>query len=176
MKGTIMRRKIVNLLGSACVLAALSTIAPLSPTASAQQTYQYLLSGNYAVQFTGNVFLPAPFNTVNGPFARNGRVNFDGIGNFSAVVVANYNGTVSRDQFSGTYIVNPDNTFTLSINNLPIPAIPAGIPNTFTFDGVLADNGHIAKIILSGVSVGGQPQTNIGSVITGELVKQYHTP
>ena len=41
---------------------------------------------------------------------------------------------------------------------------------------MLANNGNIGKLTLSGVSVGGQPQANIGSVIVGELVKQYQTP
>ena len=50
------------------------------------------------------------------------------MGNFTSFVVANYNGTISRDTFSGTYALNEDGTFTLTINNLPIPALPAGVP------------------------------------------------
>jgi len=153
------------------MFCVLGSVAPVSQIATAQG--QYALAGAYAVQFTGTVFLPAPFNLYNGPFSRNGRVVFDGNGNFTSYVVANYNGNISRDVFSGTYVVNGDGTFTLSIPNLPIPALPPGVPNTFSFDGMLADNGRIAKLTLSGVSVGGQPLPNIGSVIVGELVKQY---
>lgn len=168
----MMRRKAFSLLTSAGMLLLLGAASPLTQPASAQG--QFALAGTYAVQFTGTVFLPAPFNMFNGPFSRNGKVYFDGVGNFTSTVVANYNGTVSRDVFSGTYLVAGDGTFTLTIQNLPIPALPAGVPNTFSFDGMLANNGTQAKLTLSGISVGGQPQANIGSVIVGELIKQYH--
>ena len=168
----MMRRRVFSLLSSACMMCALGTLSPLTPTASAQG--QFALSGSYAVQFTGSVFLPTPFDKFNGPFSRTGKVIFDGIGNFTSTVVANYNGTISRDVFSGTYVVQGDGTFTLTIQNLPIPALPPGVPNTFTFDGMIANNGTQAKLTLSGVSIGGQPQSNIGSVIVGELIKQYH--
>jgi len=147
-------------------------MSPFAPQANAQG--QFALSGSYAVQFTGTVFLPPPFDKYNGAFSRNGRVVFDGIGNFYSTVVANYNGSISRDVFSGTYVVSGDGTFTLTIQNLPIPALPAGVPNTFSFDGVIANNGTQAKLTLSGVSVGGQKQENIGSVLVGELIRQYH--
>jgi hypothetical protein len=40
-------------------------------------------------------------------------------------------------------------------------------------DGFLADNGKIAKVVLSGVSIAGTPVSpNIGSVISGDLIKQ----
>jgi hypothetical protein len=167
-----MKRRVFSLLSGACMFCLLGSLTPVSQNAMAQG--QFALNGAYAVQFTGTVFLPAPFNLYNGPFSRNGKVVFDGNGNFTSYVVANYNGTISRDTFSGTYILNEDGTFTLTINNLPIPALPAGVPNTFSFDGMLANNLTTAKLTLSGVSVGGQPLSNIGSVITGELIKQYH--
>lgn len=171
-----MKRRVFSLLSSACMFCALGTLAPLSRIASAQTTnyYNFELSGSYAMQFTGSVTLPAPFNTYNGPFSRNGRVVFDGNGNFIATVIANYSGTISHDDFTGTYNVNYDGTFTLSIANLPTPLFPPGTPNVFSFDGVLADNGNIAKLTLDGVSVGGQAQPNVGSVIVGELVRQFH--
>jgi len=167
-----MKRRVLSYLIAASMFCAIGDLSPISTAANAQ-VYFYL-SGTYAMQFTGNVFLPAPFNNYNGPFSRNGVVFFDGAGNFQANVVANYNGTISRDVFVGTYIFGPQGTFTLTINNLPIPALPPGVPNTFGFDGVLANNGTQAKLTLSSVSVGGQALPNIGSVITGELIKQYH--
>jgi hypothetical protein len=40
-------------------------------------------------------------------------------------------------------------------------------------DGFLADNGKIAKVLLSGVSIAGTPVSpNIGSVISGDLIRQ----
>ena len=131
------------------------------------------LFGFYAFQFTGTLFLPAPFNSVNGPMYRNGVVVFEGNGKFTVTsLVSNYNGSVSNDLFSGTYVSRNDGTFTITIVNLPIPAIPSGIPNVFTFDGVLADKGRIAKVVLSAISVGGHPQANIGSVVTAEFIRQ----
>lgn len=166
-----MKRRAFSALIPSCLLF-LGALSPLTPVASAQG--QFALQGNYAVQFTGTVFLPPPFDKYNGPFSRNGITYFDGLGNFYAKVVANYNGNITRDTYSGTYVVNGDGTFTITIQNLPIPALPANVPNTFSFDGVIANNGTQAKLTLSGVSVGGQPQANIGSVIVGELIKQYH--
>jgi hypothetical protein len=169
-----MKRRAFSLLSTACMFCLLGSLAPVSQVATAQSSdaYNFHLSGAYAVQFTGTVFLPAPFNTYNGPFSRNGRVVFDGNGNFTSYVIANYNGNISQDVFSGTYIVNYDGTFTLTIVNLPTPLFPPGTPNVFSFNGMLANNGNIAKLTLSGVSVGGQQQANIGSVIVGELVRQ----
>lgn len=169
-----MKRRVFSLLSTAFMLCALGSLAPVSQIANAQGNH--FLVGAYAVQFTGTVLLPAPFNAYNGPFSRNGKVVFDGNGGFVSTVVANYNGTISRDNFTGTYNVNSDGTFTLTIVNLPTPLFPPGTPNVFSFDGMLANNGNIAKLTLDGVSVGGQQQPNVGSVIVGELIKQYPNP
>jgi len=168
-----MKRRVFSLLSTVCVLCALGGLAPRNAAAQTNNTYLYVLAGQYAMQFTGTVNLPAPFNTYNGPFSRNGKVVFDGNGNFTASVIANYNGTISHDNFTGTYVASYDGSFTLTIVNLPTPLFPPGTPNVFTFDGILANNGNIAKLTLDGVSVGGQVQTNVGSVIVGELIRQY---
>ena len=131
------------------------------------------LVGAYAFQFNGSVFLPGPFDKFNGPFFRNGRFVADGNGNLTTTVVtANYGGTVVRETYSATYAVKSDGTFTITIVNLPIPAFPPGTPNTFTFDGVFANCANNAKVVLSGVTVAGQVQPNLGSVISGEFIKQ----
>jgi hypothetical protein len=170
-----MKRRVFSLLSTASMFCMLASLGPLSQSATAQtnNNYLYQLAGQYAMQFTGTINLPAPFNTYNGPFSRNGKVVFDGQGNFTATVIANYNGTITHDNFTGTYTASSDGSFTMTIVNLPTPLFPPGTPNVFTFDGILANNGNIAKLTLDGVSVGGQAQTNVGSVIVGELIKQY---
>ena len=131
------------------------------------------LVGPYAFQFNGNILLPPPFDKYNGPFFRNGRVVADGNGNLqTTTVVANYAGTVARETFAATYVVRADGTFTITIQNLPVPAFPPGTPNTFTFDGVFFNCSNSAKVVLSGVSLFGMPQLNIGSVISGEFIRQ----
>jgi hypothetical protein len=169
-----MKRKVFSLMSTVCMFCVLGSVMPVSQIATAQTggSSNFNLCGSYAVQFTGSVLLPPPFDKYNGPFSRNGRVVFNCVGSFTSTVVANYSGNITRDTFTGTYIINYDGTFTLSIVNLPTPLFPPGTPNVFSFDGVLASGGTIGKLTLSGVSVGGQPQANIGSVIVGDLVKQ----
>jgi len=170
-----MKRKIQLLFGTVVMLAALVSIEPLSHKAFADDddNHKKGLEGSWAFQFTGSVNLPAPFNAFNGPFFRNGRFVADRNGSFRVTsVIANYNGVVSADLYAGTYRLNSDGTFTMQINNLPFPAFPPGTPNVFRFDGVLGDNGKVAKVVLSGVTLFGAPQPNIGSVIAGEFVKQ----
>jgi hypothetical protein len=147
--------------------SALAQQQPLSCTLSPN------LSGNYVAQFTGSILLPPPFDKFNGPFFRNVRFTADGNGNLTTTtVVANYAGTVQRESFTGTYTTKLDGTFTVTINNLNIPAFPPGTPNTFTFDGIFYNCNNSAKIVLSGVSVAGQAQPNIGSVILGQIERQ----
>ena len=130
-------------------------------------------NGAYAAQFTGSIFLPPPFDKFNGPFFRNLRFVADGNGNIqTTTVVASYGGTIVRETFAAVYTVKSDGTFTITINNLPIPSFPPGTPNTFSFDGVFYNCANSARIVLSGVSVAGQPQPNLGSVIAGTIDKQ----
>jgi hypothetical protein len=175
-----MRNKIYSFLAVAAMLAALGSFEPLSRKVRADDGNHLL--GSYAAQFTGTVFVQLPCvnpptnlcaSPFNGPFYRNARVVFDGQGNFqTTTAVANFNGFIIGETFRGTSVANPDGTFKLTIPDLPVPFLPPGVPNVFSFDGVLADNGKMAKVVLSGVSVGGQPFPNIGSVIVGELVRQ----
>ena len=129
------------------------------------------MRGSYAALFTGEVFVPPPFDQLNGRFYRVMRWLADGKGRIDVTAVVNYGGTVSREAYSASYNVNPDGTLTFQIINLPFPPAP-GVPNVFTFDGVLADGGRVGKAALSGVSLGGQTLSNIGSVVTGEFVRQ----
>src|SRR5712692_3548170 len=178
-----MKNKMMLLFGTLCMLVALATLGPLSHKAFADEDdAKRGLEGSWAFQFTGEVNLPAPFNGANGRFYRNGRFVADKAGNVTPAGVtgnfhvtsatSNYNGVVGHETFAGTYILANDGTFHLTINNLPVPAFPPGVPNVFVFDGVLADNGKAAKVVLAAVSIFGAPQPNIGSVIAGEFLRQ----
>src|ERR1700691_5089576 len=122
-EAAVMTRRVFSLLSTACMFCLLGSLAPVSQIATAQSrnVYNFQLSGAYAVQFTGSVFLPAPFNAYNGPFSRNGLVVFDGNGNFQSNVGANCDENITRHTFTGTYAVNADGTFTLTIVDLPTP-------------------------------------------------------
>jgi hypothetical protein len=154
-------------------LAILTTWGPLGRRASAVggPYSNDSFRGSYAMQFTGDVFVPAPFDKFNGKFYRNARVVADGFGTLDVTAVANYGGAVSRERYTASYAVNTDGTFTVTIVNLSVPFAP-GVPNIFTFDGVLADGGASAKVVLSGVNLGGQQLSNIGSVLVGEFIRQ----
>jgi hypothetical protein len=145
---------------------------PQAVTADSPDRLLRNLSGSYAYLFTGTVFLPPPFDAFNGPFFRMGQIVSDGKGNLMVSYVGNFNGAVSKGTFAATYVFTSDTTFTLIIPNAPIPGIPTSIPTLLTMDGVLADGGKIAKCVLSGVSIAGQVPPNIGSVISGDLIKQ----
>jgi len=157
------------------MLALLASLEPVAQRAMADEEggNGLRLEGSWAFQLTGTIFLPPPFDTFNGPFYRNGRFVADGQGNIQITsAVSNYNGTVGREVYSGTYSVKEDGTFTLRFTSLPVPFLPPSVPSVFSFEGVLAKGGTLAKVVLSDVNVGGQQLPNIGSVITGEFVKQ----
>lgn len=149
-----------------------SLMLPQSAAAEPGELFERNLIGTYAYLFTGTVFLPPPFDGFNGPFFRMGQIVSDGKGNLTVSYVGNFNGTVSRGTFAATYAFTSANNFVLTIPNAPIPGIPAGIPTVLTMDGVLAENGKVAKCVLSGVTIAGQTPANIGSVISGDILKQ----
>jgi hypothetical protein len=166
------KRAFATLLCSLTLLTVGSLSLPLTASADPGEQLDRNLMGTYAYLFQGTVFLPAPFDGFNGPFFRMGQIIADGRGNMTVSYVANFNGSVSRGTFPATYVFTSANNFVITIPNTPIPGIPAGIPNVVTMDGVLADNGRVAKCVVSGVSLGGQTPPNLGSVITGEILKQ----
>jgi len=127
--------------------------------------------GSYVMQFSGDVFAPAPFDKYNGKFYRNARVVADGFGTLDVTSVANYAGTVAHEHFTASYSVNPDGTFTVTAVNLPV-LFAQNVPNTFQFEGVLANGGAQAKVVLSAVNLGGQQLPNIGSVLIGDFIRQ----
>lgn len=168
-----MKSNVRVFLGVLCVFALMASWEPVAKRAIADEGGNDPLEGSWAFQITGTVFLPPPLDAYNGPFYRNGRFVADGHGNLQVTnSVYNYNGTIGREPYSGTYIVNQDGTFTIQIANLPAPFLPPNVPSVFSFDGVLAQGGKVAKVVLSGVNVGGQQFDNVTSVGAGDFVKQ----
>ena len=86
------------------------------------------LNGNYIYAQDGYQ------NSARKPFAQAGRDTFDGKGNISGVFSGNFNGTIVRGDYAGTYTVNPDcsgsATFTDNLNQ------------TSHFDMYVADEGN----------------------------------
>src|SRR4030088_63373 len=114
-----MKKKTQMFLRAVCLLAALASLQAVSSRALADDDSGSGLQGSWAFQFTGTVNLPSPINAFNGPFYRNGRFVADNRGVFHVTTaVSNYNGTVGHETFSGTYVVNQDGTFTVTIANL----------------------------------------------------------
>jgi hypothetical protein len=171
--GEEMKTRIVLIVAVCALLGALAMWGPFARTAFAVggPYSNDTLRGTYAAQLSGALFVPAPFDKLNGSFLRTMRIVADGNGRFDVTSVANYNGVVSRENYSATYNVTSEGMITVQIVNLPFPPAP-GVPNVFTFEGVVADGGRIVKIALIGASLGGQTPPNIGSVIAGEIVRQ----
>ena len=69
------------------------------------------LNNNWAIQATGSSII------ASGTFAQNGRFRFDGNGNFTGATASSFNGTVLRNNVTGTYRMNADCTFTARFTN-----------------------------------------------------------
>jgi hypothetical protein len=129
------------------------------------------LWGGYAYQLTGTICFPegTPLAVMNGPFAANGRMFFDGDGRARLQNISNFNGQIAPGDIDGTYKVNRDGTYQLVLSLLL-----NGIPATVTYQGVIVDDGKETRFIQSGFSVTGVPLPDgyIGSVVVGSLIKQ----
>lgn len=66
------------------------------------------LAGRYASYATVTIFDPSMNRTLHGTCV--GVVTFDGRGRFTDREVHSYDGAIVRDDFTGTYTVNPDGT------------------------------------------------------------------
>jgi hypothetical protein len=130
------------------------------------------MKGSWAVQVHGDVFLPAPFDTYNGPFVRTGRLLLTPDGKLKGSVVANYAGTVKWESIEGNYTVSTEGYVIINLNDVALPSLPPGTPNIFTFEGALCEGGKMLKLMMSGVQIGPVQFPNIGTVIYGELVRQ----
>ena len=81
----------------------------------------------------------------NGPTARVGRVEADGDGNSTIQATLSLNGAILKEDYGGTYVINPDCTVNVTLM-IPFPGAPGPIP--FRFSGMLSDDGHQMDIIL----------------------------
>jgi len=116
------------------------------------------LQGAYVISFTGTAGGPA-FNNNPGPFAALGRIVFDGRGNLAATFTTSILGFIIRgSQFSGTYILNPDCTGTMTFETGSTFEAP-------TSDIVSTPHGRHISII----------QTNEGTIITGTASRLDNT-
>jgi hypothetical protein len=117
--------------------------------------------GIYAAQAVG-AFLTAP-GIPPGPTARVGRTAADGAGNASIQATLSLGGLVLKEEYGGTYTVNPDCTVTVTLL-IPFPGVPQPIP--FQLTGMLTDDARQMTIILN------QPA---GSTVRIILRKQQKT-
>src|SRR5262245_55854599 len=132
-----MREKLTISILTVALVLTFATWGPFSHKASAigGSFSNANFVGGYAVQFTGDVFVPAPFDKFNGKFFRTARLVADGFGNLDVTAVGNYGGSITREKFSGTYNITPEGVLTITINNLALPFAP-NAPTVLGFDGV----------------------------------------
>lgn len=130
------------------------------------------MKGSWVVQVTGDVFLPVPFDSFNGPFVRTGRLLITPDGKIKANVTANYGGFIEKEVLDGQYTISSEGIVTIELINVPLPSLPPGLPNVFSFEGVMCDGGKRIKLMMSGVRLGDQDLPNLGTVIYGELIRQ----
>ena len=159
------------LIFSIVVVAGLSLFAGLTTAQQSRHWNSMALFGGYAYQLTGTICFPSgtPLAVMNGPFAANGKISFDGQGQAHLQNISNFNGQVTPGDVDGTYTVNRDGTY-----NLTLFVLLNGIPATVTYEGVIVDDGKEARFIQSGFSVTGVPLPvgYIGGVVVGSLIKQ----
>ena len=97
------------------VIAAVAALAvAIAPTANAADKGCSTISlwGTFSRMDTGTVLLPA---AAAGPVAAVGTFTFDGTGNVTGATVSSQNGNIGHGTQTGTYIVNPDCTGTITV-------------------------------------------------------------
>jgi hypothetical protein len=95
------------------------------------------LHGAYGIDLGG---ILADGSAQAGRYQKVGRMVADGVGNFSAVTIANYNGQSVEEDFSGTYNVTGDCGLTLNFN--------LGAGKALTLGGYLGGHGDVATLMV----------------------------
>ena len=124
------------------------------------------IKGTYVAFEQGQFVTEIPGLFPLGPFVNTAKVTFDGAGNFSGEYVAVIgDGTVRQGEFSGTYTVGSDCTysddFTVTIPGVPFP-VPLYHKGFISGESILQEV-HYIYVNPSGVVTG---------VISGTLKKQ----
>src|SRR5215472_8497597 len=121
----------------------LGLLAPTGAHAQKCQNSQY--KGVYSALALGDfITLPGLPPPLLGPTTRLGRVEVDGNGNAKIHAITSLDGFILEEDYTGTYVVNPDCTIDV-ILNIPFPG--AGfIP--FQFKGVFSENLQQLDIML----------------------------
>ncbi len=145
------------------LLAALASVflAGMAATmpASAQTCSPALVAGSYAASDDGTI-IPLLGGVTSR--ASVGQINLDAAGNLSGTSTASLGGVIGTNNFTGTYVVNPDCTGTM---NLQQPGATA------TFAVVWDSNGsHFRFIFTSLASAAG---LSTPTVIHGDATKKF---
>ncbi len=147
------------------ILAAL----PISSTRAKDSNFSNQdLRGAYVAQGTGTAAFPPdhPFSVLNGPMATIGRFVADGCGNISGFAVQVNNGAVGRQLFTGTYSVEADGSFSVTmVGDTAFGTLAV------EYSGVLFDEGKQAKVMQVGIP-GVLPQGLAGITYTGTFIRQ----
>jgi len=110
--------------------------ASLDPAVHAEQgCTDHDFIGVFGFYGTGYV-VKSPVTTLTGPFARLGRFESDGNGHLTFSSTASFNGHLIPQDFTGTYSVNPDCTFSTTVY------LPDPINLPVNFISIISDDGN----------------------------------
>jgi len=100
------------------ILLALITFgiaASASPTFASDQCSMATMKGNYLYAQDG--IMLGKSADKNQPFAQAGREHFDGKGGMSGIYSGNFNGTITRGSYKGTYKMNSNCSGTVTFED-----------------------------------------------------------
>jgi len=96
-------------------LVASGVAAVSSPASAADQCSLATMKGSYLYAQDGIILGTLP--DKNKPFAQAGREYFDGNGGMSGMYSGNFNGTIIRGSYKGTYKINPNCSGTITFQD-----------------------------------------------------------
>jgi len=99
----------------AASILALAVLGALVPAAhAAEHCTAAMLKGHYGFTFSG---FTQDANGKNLPLAGTGTATSDGQGNVSATINASFNGSFETSPYTGTHVVNPDCSTSVTSTN-----------------------------------------------------------